>query len=111
MKTFNMTLGLDMKIVVPQKFIEEMREEARKEETSDFLQVAQSTHPEDDEQFTLFILKNGVRKHTRQFLAGMFEASGIGCTLSPASLAVVDRSPPVGVEAVLPTEIALVVQG
>lgn len=109
MKTFNMTLGLDFKVVVPEQFIKDMREQARSEESSDFLQVAQEQFPEDDEQFILMVLKNGVRKHTRQLLVDLFEGSGIGCTLSPARLAVIDRSPPAGVEPVLPAEIAQVV--
>lgn len=110
MKTFKFELGLDMKVVVPQQFTEDLRKEAIAEDSTEFLKQAHAAYPEDDEQFLMFVLKNGIRKQTRQFLAHMFESSGLGCTLAPARMRVIDRSPPHDVDPVLPAVVDQVVQ-
>lgn len=107
MRTFKLELGLDMKAVVPDAWTEHMREiAADPEQATPFLQNAQEMFPEDDEEFSLHILKHGVRRHVRDSLQELFIASGLGCTLSPARATVIDRSPPANVEPVLADQIA-----
>lgn len=107
MRTFKLELGLDMKAVVPDAWIEHMRGiAADPEQATKFLQNAQEMFPEDDEEFALHILKHGVRRHVRDSLQELFIASGLGCTLSPARATVIDRSPPANVEPVLADQIA-----
>lgn len=114
MRTFKLNLALDMKAVVPEQFVKDMRKQAQDPESSPFLKNAQEMFPNDDDEFILHILKHGVRRHTREALADLFAGSGLGCTLSPATARVIDRSPPAeDVKPVLATEIdqALQVQG
>lgn len=106
MRTFHLTLGLDMKAVVPEQFTQDIRAQATAEDASPFLKNAHEMFPEDDEQFTLHILKHGVRRNTRMALAELFESSGLGCTLSPVTAKVRDVSPPPdSAVPVLPTEL------
>jgi hypothetical protein len=87
MRTFKLVLGLDFKVVVPDQFIKLWRGQAQDPAAcTKFLQDAQAKHPEDDEQFILHVLKHGVRRHARQGLVDLFAASGLGCTLSPATV-------------------------
>lgn len=92
MRTFKLELGFDMKIVVPEKFTKDMREVAQAEDASEFLKHAQELFPlpTQDEEFTLHIVKHGIRTHTRSALADLCAGSGLGCTLSPARAKVID---------------------
>lgn len=113
MKTFKLEIALDIKAVVPDGFVEKMRAEARDPEVStEFLRRTDEMFPlpTQDEEFILHILKHGVRHHARASLAQLFEASGLGCTLSPARAVVIDRSPPTG-EPVLASEIDSALSG
>lgn len=105
MRTFKLTLGIDVKVVVPEQFTQLMREQAKADDASEFQKHAQEMFPHDDEEFTLHILKHGMRREVRGCLVQLFTESGIGCTLSPARAAIIDRSPPVGVVPVLASEI------
>lgn len=114
MKTFKLEIALDIKAVVPDSFIMQMRGDARDPiTTTPFLQRAQEMFPNaaQDEDFILHILKHGVRHHARASLAQLFEASGLGCTLSPARAVVIDRSPPPEEAAVLASEIDAALSG
>lgn len=110
MRTFKLTLSLDMKAVVPEQFTQSLREQAVAEDATDFLANAQKLFPDDDEGFTLHILKHGLRNNVRSEIAKLFERSGLGCTLSPVTAQVHDRTPP-SVPAVLATEIDSALQG
>lgn len=103
MRTFKMELHLDFKTIVPDPFVASLREQAQAEDASDFLKKMHAEY-EDDESFILAVLKNGVRRHVRESLAKLHAESGLGCTLAPARLAVIDRSPP-KVEPVLASEV------
>lgn len=94
MRTFKLTLGMDVRVVVPDQFVADMREVAQQPDATAFLKKVQEDYPTDDETFILQIIKNGTRKHVRLSLASLYESSGLGCTLAPASLAVHDRCPP-----------------
>ena len=110
MRTFKLELGLDMKAVVPDAWVKQIREiAADPEQATPFLKNAQEMFPEDDEELALHILKHGVRRHVRDSLQELFIASGLGCTLSPARATVIDRSPPANVEPVLTDQIAEVI--
>ena len=65
MKTFKFELGLDMKVVSTDKFLQDMRDISKSEEASEFLRDAAQRYPDDDEAFILFILKNGIRRNVR----------------------------------------------
>lgn len=95
MQTFQGTIGLDFKAVVPQQFLDSMREQAKSEAATPFLKHVQAAYPTDDDAFIGAILKNGVRKHVRDSLVSLLESSGLGGTVSPATLAVIDLAPPV----------------
>ena len=84
-----------MKAVVPEQFIGRMRAEAGHSDASDFLHTAQEMFPlpSQDDEFILHILKHGVRRNVRSELAKLFESSGLGCTLSPATATVIDTTP------------------
>ena len=101
---YDLTLSIDIRAAVPDEFTNMMREQARAEDASEFLKQANAI--EDDDEFTLFLLKNGLRKNVRQFVQELFENSGIGGTLAPASVVPRDRSVPADAEPVLASEIA-----
>lgn len=110
MRTYKLELGLDMKAIVPDSWIKQMRDlAANPETTTKFLTAAQEQHPDDDEEFALMVLKKGVRWYVRDALQELFMASGLGCTLSPARATVIDRSPPANAEPVLADQIAEVI--
>lgn len=105
MRTFKLELGIDTKVVVPEQFTQEMRKQATSEDASEFQKHAQELFPHDDEEFTLHILKHGMRREVRACLMQLFTESGIGCTLSPARAAIIDRSPPSDVQPVFASQI------
>lgn len=109
MKTFHLTLSLDMRVVAPAEFTQELRGQAQREDATPFLKDAQAQFPADDEAFTLHVLKNGIRKNTRAYLQDLFVQSGLGGTLSPASLKPIDRSPPTDAAPVSPEVVALTI--
>ena len=93
MRTFKFELRLDFKAVVPESFTKDMRSVARDPEvTSAFLKQCDTEHPDDDEAFTLAVLKNGIRKHVRQNLMEHLHKSGIGGSFAPASITPIDIS-------------------
>jgi len=108
MRTYKLELGIDLKAVVPDHWVKNMREQVQMNPTP-FLTNAQEMFPEDDEEFALHILKHGVRRNVRDNLQELFMASGLGCTLSPARDTVIDRSPPANAEPVLEDEVAQVI--
>lgn len=106
MRTFKIELALDTKVVVPESFTQTLRAQAIAPDASDFLIHANKKFKDDDEGFTLHIIKHGIRREARNSLAELFARSGLGCTLSPARATVIDRSPPSNVEPVLASNIA-----
>lgn len=106
---YDLTLSIDIRAAVPEDFTKQMREAAKAEDATEFLKQANAI--EDDDEFTLFLLKNGLRKNVRQFVQELFENSGIGGTLAPASVVPRDRSVPQDVAPVLASEIAQVIPG
>ena len=96
MRTFKLELALDVRAVVPDSFVQQMRSEATGPDATAFLMNAQEMFPlpTQDEDFILHILKHGVRRNVRQSLLTLFGESGLGCTLSPAKATVINRSPP-----------------
>jgi hypothetical protein len=52
-------------------------------------------YPEDDDAFVGSVLKNGIRHRIRSDLVALLESSGLGGTVSPATLSVIDLAPPV----------------
>lgn len=105
MRTFKFDLGLEFKTVVPEQFTQTMREAAKDDDASAFLKKCQHEFPDDDEGFTLAILKNGIRKHVRQNLMEHLQKSGIGGTFAPARLEPIDISHLLNVVPVLATDI------
>jgi hypothetical protein len=92
MKAFKVTLGIDVKAVVRDHVTEAWRFDAVSDEATPFLKNAQEMFPDDDEGFTLHILKHGCRSMVRQSLRTLLEGTGIGGTLSPASACTIDIS-------------------
>jgi len=91
MRTFKLTLGLDFKAVVPEEFTKEMRAMVHDPMlSSPFLRKANEQAGDDDEAFTLAVLKNGVRRIVRNTLMDEMHRAGIGGSFSPASIAPVD---------------------
>lgn len=107
MRTFDLTLSIDVRVVVPQQFEDMLKADAAAEDASQFLQEARKIHPEGDEEgFLLFVLKHGLRRHVRQSAVQLFEESGLGGTLSPVTAVVhTDREPP-ATPPVLASEVA-----
>ncbi len=111
MRTFKFTLGLDFKVVVPDAFVQSIRDAATAEDASPFLSHAHAENPEDDEAFILVVLKNGIRKEMRRQLLAMLQNSGLGGTVAPASIEPIDISEALSAEPVLATEIDQALQG
>jgi hypothetical protein len=110
MRTFDLTLEIKARAVVPEDFTKAMREAAADKVTaSPFLLNAQEMFPEDDEGFTLHILKHGTRNCIRSELARLYESSGIGGTLSPVKAVVDTNREPPAAPAVLANEVAEVI--
>lgn len=86
MRTFKLTLGLDMTITVPDSFTAEMREEATGLQQTKFLALMNEKFKNDDEGFTLALLQRGIRDSTRLALVDLCRTSGLGIRLAPASV-------------------------
>ena len=104
MQTFIMDAEMSLRVVVPATLLQSMREQARAEGASPFLLSAQEQHPEDDDEFILMILRNGLKRHIRGSILDLLAGSGIGGSFSPLQLK--DRTPPKDVPAVLATDVA-----
>lgn len=92
MRTFKLTLGMDFKAVVPNSVTAAWRADAESAEATPFLKTANDMFKDDDEGFTLHILKHGCRNMVRQSLVQLLESTGIGGTIAPASIKPVDIS-------------------
>lgn len=92
MRTFKLVFGLDLKAVVPQRFTDDMRMAAQAPDATTFLANAQALFPDrvQDEEFTMHIVKHGIRRRIRESLVDLFTESGLGCTLSPASVELIE---------------------
>lgn len=90
MQTFKLSLGIDLKVVVPDHFLKAAREEAQKADTTVFLKGVQEAHPEDDDAFMLAIAKNALRNHVRTNTVRFIEASGLGGSVSPVAVEVLE---------------------
>jgi hypothetical protein len=86
MQTFQVTLKLDIRAVVPERFLQEARAEAVAEGASAFLKRVQELYPEDDDQFMLAILKNAIRSQVRHNLVDFLQRSGVGGSVSPVQV-------------------------
>lgn len=106
MKTFKLTLSIDLKAIVPEQFEQAMREVAEADDASEFLKNTLTQFEDDADGFILHVLKHGLRRCVRENVQALFEQSGIGGTLSPVTANVIDRSPPTNTEPALATEIA-----
>jgi hypothetical protein len=89
MKTFKGVISSDFKIVVPEQFVAGLRRDA-KAEGAVFLKIADTQHPVNDDAFVAAVLKNGMRQHLRATLAELFINSGLGGTVSPATIEIVE---------------------
>lgn len=90
MQTFKLALALDVKMVVPETFLQEMRKSAADEDASTFLKLTQEAHPEDDDAFILAVLKNGLRRHVRDSVIQLTRETGLGGTFAPVSVEVIN---------------------
>lgn len=114
MKTFKLALGIDIKAVVPDAITKEWREDATGPNASEFLKATQELFPDDDEGFTLHILKHGCRRIVRQSLHSLLANTGIGGTLSPVKAALIEipvALEPDGVQPVLASQIDQALHG
>lgn len=102
MRTFKLCLGIDIKAVLPESVVQGWRTDATSEEATPFLKNTQAMFPVDDDAFALHILKHGCRSMVRSSLRSLFESTGIGGTLSPASCDVLDVSDTLVVHRELP---------
>lgn len=103
MRTFEMSAALDFKIVVPDEFVKNMREAARAEDASAFLKSAEEMHPQDDDEFILMVLRNGIKRRLRDSVLELTKSSGLGGSFAPVSIK--DRTPPQFISPVLTNEI------
>lgn len=94
MKTFKGTVGLDFKAIVPDVILAALRKDAQDEDTTPFLKQCQAQFPTDDDGFLAAIIKNGVRRELRESLVSLLERGGMGGTVSPASLGVIELKEP-----------------
>ena len=86
MQTFTVKLGVDIRAVITQEFLDESRKEALAEDATPFLKEAQARFPEDDDQFMLAIVCNAFRTYTRQTLLDFMLKSGVGGTVAPVTI-------------------------
>lgn len=86
MQTFKLSLGIDIKAIITQEFLDESRKEAQAEDASPFLKECQARFPEDDDQFMLMIVCNAFRTKTRHDITNFMLASGVGGTVSPVEI-------------------------
>jgi hypothetical protein len=90
MKTLKGTLTIDFKAVIPQQLLDDMRAAALRPDATAFLLATQAKHPVNDDAFVAAILKNAVRHSTRDNLLALFHEAGVGGTVSPATVDVIE---------------------
>jgi hypothetical protein len=86
MQTFQVTLKIDTRAVVPERFLQEARKEAQAEDATPFLKAVQAMYPEDDDQFMLAVVKNAFRAHVRTSLLDFMLRSQVGGSVSPVQV-------------------------
>lgn len=92
MKTFKAKLSLDVKIVVPDQFITQMRKDGASG-LAVFIGKMHEAHPTNDEAFIEAVLSNGLRTSVKANLLELFANSGLGGTVSPAKIDIVGQAP------------------
>lgn len=111
MRTYDLELTINVRAVVPEQFTQRMREYAADTgeggASTEFLRRAVAQFGNDDEGFTLHVVKHGLRNVTRFAAAQAMHEEGIGATLAPAKCVVhTDRNDPPEVPAVLASAVA-----
>jgi hypothetical protein len=86
MQTFQVTLTIDTRAVVPERFLQEARKEALAEDATPFLKRVQELYPDDDDQFMLAVVKNAFRGHVRTSLLDFMLRSQVGGSVSPVKV-------------------------
>lgn len=86
MRTYELTASMALTAAVPDEFIKNMREASIAPDASAFLKAAEEAHPQDDDEFILMILRNGLKRHIRDSVIELLKGSGIGGTFSPVLL-------------------------
>lgn len=86
MQTFKLELGVSLKAVITQQFLDESRKEAQAPEATAFLKAVQERFPEDDDQFMLAIVTNAFRTATRYGALNFMSVSGVGGTVAPVEI-------------------------
>lgn len=82
MQHFDLSAHFDMRVAVPEQFLKDMRAAATAEDASEFLKVVQAA-AEDDDEFVLMILRNGLKQCIRQKVLELMHTSGIGGSFQP----------------------------
>lgn len=90
MQTFKGSVTLDFKAVVPAQFLADLRRQAQAEDATPFLKQLQAAHPVNDDAFVGAVLKNGLRHSLRDSLIQLFVDSGLGGTVSPATIDIIE---------------------
>lgn len=90
MKTLKGNLSLDFKAIFTQQHLTDLRQEATAPNATPFLRNVQANHPVNDDAFLGAVLKNALRHFTRDAIVGLFNESGVGGTVSPASIDIVE---------------------
>lgn len=111
MRTYDLELTISVRAVVPQQFTDMLRGFVDDpEQSTEFLRRAAAQFGNDDEGFTLHVLKHGLRNTVRLAAAMELNNAGIGATLAPAKCVVhTDRNNPPEVPAVLASEVAVAI--
>lgn len=86
MQTFKLELGLTLKAIITQEFLDESRKEAQAPEATAFLKAVQERYPDDDDQFMLAIVTNAFRTATRYGALNFMAGSGVGGTVAPVEV-------------------------
>lgn len=86
MRKFELEANMSITVSVPDEFLLTMREAANAEDSSVFLRAAQEKFSIEDDEFLLMILRNGLKRHIRDSVIELLQASGIGGTFSPVRL-------------------------
>lgn len=103
MKTFKGNLNASFTAVVPDGFLQGMREDAQKEDATPFLKLAQATHPVNDDAFLEFILKKGLRVGVQKSIASLLQDGGIGSRVAPPVVEIVADLPEFNSEVAIQT--------
>ena len=109
MRTYAFALGLDFRVVVPERFILEQLQAARADDATPFQKqlvekfdaASADGPPVDSEErhqhlrscedaFCMMLLKNGVRIGVRGHVLSMLESSGLGGSVSPVGIAPIE---------------------